>query len=173
MRVLHVVAETPSSFLQHLKDITFIERKPLRYAGQACTRILTSNHSHRFCSERLTSLVRTLELQRVDEYSALQKVAAFATLVATYDTGFLLILEPFETENATVSNPVFHLTCARASCRVHFIFKNRTAASTLRSPSSPSLSASAASSSPPGRSRRSTCIPRCCGSKRRSWRVMP
>lgn len=31
MRVLHVVAETPLSFLQHLKDITFIERKPLKY----------------------------------------------------------------------------------------------------------------------------------------------
>jgi hypothetical protein len=31
MRVLHVVAETPLSFLQHLKDITFIERRPLRH----------------------------------------------------------------------------------------------------------------------------------------------
>jgi hypothetical protein len=28
--VLHVVAETPLSFLQHLKDITYIERRPLR-----------------------------------------------------------------------------------------------------------------------------------------------
>lgn len=25
-------------------------------------------------------------------------------------TGFLLILEPFETDNATVPNPIFHLT---------------------------------------------------------------
>lgn len=32
MRVLHVVAETPLSFLQHLKDITYIERRPLRQA---------------------------------------------------------------------------------------------------------------------------------------------
>lgn len=31
MRVLHVVAETPASFLQHLKDLTFIEKKPLKY----------------------------------------------------------------------------------------------------------------------------------------------
>lgn len=30
MRVLHVVAETPASFLQHLKELTFIEKKPLR-----------------------------------------------------------------------------------------------------------------------------------------------
>jgi hypothetical protein len=30
MRVLHVVAETPASFLQHLKELTFIEKKPLK-----------------------------------------------------------------------------------------------------------------------------------------------
>ncbi|KAL8293136.1 hypothetical protein RQP46_000830 [Phenoliferia psychrophenolica] len=106
MRVLHVVAETPLSFLQHLKDITFIEQRPLK-----------------FCSERLASLVRTLELTRIDEYSALQKVAAFATLVATYDKGFRLILEPFETENATVPNPVFHLVCLDASLAIKGVFE--------------------------------------------------
>lgn len=38
MRVLHVVAETPLSFLQHLKDITYIERRPLRrvFSGTDC-----------------------------------------------------------------------------------------------------------------------------------------
>ena len=30
MKVLHVISETPPSFLQHLKDLTFIEKKPLR-----------------------------------------------------------------------------------------------------------------------------------------------
>jgi DNA excision repair protein ERCC-2 len=70
---------------------------------------LSSQHS-RFCAERLQSLVRTLELNRLDEFSSLQKVASFATLVATYEKGFLLILEPFETDNATVPNPVFHFT---------------------------------------------------------------
>ena len=75
----------------------------------------------------MQSLVRTLELSRLDEHASLQKVASFATLVATYEKGmfnhfiligllckemigFLLILEPFETDNATVPNPVFHLT---------------------------------------------------------------
>ncbi|GAA5904581.1 hypothetical protein JCM6882_004913 [Rhodosporidiobolus microsporus] len=106
MRVLHVVAETPLSFLQHLKDITFIERKPLR-----------------FCADRLSSLVRTLELTRIDEYSALQKVAAFATLVATYHEGFRLLLEPFETDNATVPNPVFHLVCLDASLAIKPVFE--------------------------------------------------
>ncbi|GLB34959.1 putative helical and beta-bridge domain containing protein [Lyophyllum shimeji] len=106
MRVLHVVAETPLSFLQHLKDITYIERRPLR-----------------FCAERLQSLIRTLQISRLDEYSALQKVAAFATLVATYEKGFLLILEPFETENATVPNPVFHFTCLDPSLAIKPVFE--------------------------------------------------
>lgn len=40
MRVLYVIQETPPSFLSHLKELTYIEKKPLR-----------------FCAERLTSLV--------------------------------------------------------------------------------------------------------------------
>ncbi|EGN92441.1 hypothetical protein SERLA73DRAFT_99245 [Serpula lacrymans var. lacrymans S7.3] len=106
MRVLHVVAETPLSFLQHLKDITYIERRPLR-----------------FCAERLQSMIRTLELNRLDEYSSLQKVASFATLVATYEKGFLLILEPFETDNATVPNPIFHFTCLDPSLAIKPVFE--------------------------------------------------
>lgn len=70
MRVLHVVAETPVSFLQHLKDLTFIEKRPLKA-----------------CAERLSSLIKTLEITGLDEYAGLQKVAGFATLVATYDKG--------------------------------------------------------------------------------------
>ncbi|KAF9069624.1 hypothetical protein BDP27DRAFT_1325090 [Rhodocollybia butyracea] len=106
MRVLHVVAETPLSFLQHLKDITYIERRPLR-----------------FCAERLQSLIRTLELSRLDEHAALQKVAGFATLVSTYEKGFLLILEPFETDSATVPNPIFHFTCLDPSLAIKPIFE--------------------------------------------------
>jgi len=30
MKVLHVISETPASFLKHVKDLTFIEKKPLR-----------------------------------------------------------------------------------------------------------------------------------------------
>lgn len=143
MRVLHVVAETPVSFLQHLKDITFIEKRPLKFVllfSFLEARPLTSFsfNFHRACAERLSSLIKTLELTNIDEYSGLQKVAGFATLVATYEkgespssfpslppqwkiegrslidrfdsTGFLLILEPYETDTATVANPVFHFT---------------------------------------------------------------
>lgn len=86
MRVLHVVAETPLSFLQHLKDITYIERRPLRQVFFSF-RLYSLTSAFRFCAERLQSMIRTLELNRLDEYSALQKVASFATLVATYEKG--------------------------------------------------------------------------------------
>ncbi|KAK5171653.1 DNA-dependent ATPase of the nucleotide excision repair factor 4 complex [Oleoguttula sp. CCFEE 6159] len=105
MKVLHVISETSPSFLQHLKELTFIEKKPLR-----------------FCAERLTSLVRTLELSNIEDYQSLQEVASFATLVATYDTGFLLILEPYESESATVPNPVLHLTCLDAAIAIKPVF---------------------------------------------------
>ena len=106
MKVLYVIQETPPSFLAHLKELTFIERKPLR-----------------FCAERLTSLVRTLELTNIEDYQPLQEVATFATLAATYDTGFLLILEPYESETAQVPNPILHFTCLDASIAIKPVFE--------------------------------------------------
>ncbi|RMJ24482.1 dna repair helicase [Aspergillus sp. HF37] len=105
MKVTHTISETPPSFLTHVKDLTYIERKPLR-----------------FSAERLTSLVRTLELMNIEDYQSLQDVATFATLVATYDKGFLLILEPFESEAATVPNPILHFTCLDAAIAIKPVF---------------------------------------------------
>ncbi|EGE04383.1 DNA repair helicase RAD3 [Trichophyton equinum CBS 127.97] len=105
MKVTHTISETPLSFLSHLKDLTFIERKPLR-----------------FCAERLTSLVRTLELVNIEDYQPLQEVATFATLAATYEIGFLLILEPFESDTATVPNPILHFTCLDAAIAIKPVF---------------------------------------------------
>lgn len=105
MKVLHVISETPASFLQHLKELTFIDRKPLR-----------------FCLERLALLVRTLELSDIEDFAALKDIATFATLVSTYDTGFQLILEPFETEGSTVPNPILHFTCLDASIAMKPVF---------------------------------------------------
>ncbi|KAL2144656.1 hypothetical protein VTI28DRAFT_8684 [Corynascus sepedonium] len=106
MKVRQVISETPPSFLAHLKEHTFIEKKPLR-----------------FCAERLTSLVRTLELTNIEDYQPLQEVATFATLVATYEKGFLLILEPFESDTAEVPNPVLHFTCLDAAIAIKPVFE--------------------------------------------------
>ncbi|KAJ3176597.1 DNA-dependent ATPase of the nucleotide excision repair factor 4 complex [Geranomyces variabilis] len=105
LRVMHVVAESSTSFLQHVKEITFIDKKPLR-----------------FCSERLGSLIRTLELTDLAEYRALQTIAAFATVVATYQKGFILILEPYENDMDTIPNPVLHLSCLDATIAIKPVF---------------------------------------------------
>ena len=70
LRVQHVVAETPSNFLHQLQQTVCIERKPLR-----------------FCSERLQSLLSSLEMMDLGNFSPLTLVANFATLVSTYTTG--------------------------------------------------------------------------------------
>ncbi len=106
MKVMHVVAETPVSFLQHVKEVTYIEQKPLR-----------------FSSDRLSSLIRALEINDLEEYRSLQLVASFATLVATYKKGFMLILEPFENDQDAIPNPVLHFTCMDATLAIRPVFE--------------------------------------------------
>ncbi|XP_076463714.1 general transcription and DNA repair factor IIH helicase subunit XPD-like [Babylonia areolata] len=105
LRIQHVVSETPPSFLRDCAQKVCIERKPLR-----------------FCAERLQSLMRTLELTDLKDYSALSLVSGFATLVSTYTKGFMLIMEPFDDRTPTISNPVLHLSCLDASIAVKPIF---------------------------------------------------
>ncbi|KJE90279.1 hypothetical protein CAOG_08527 [Capsaspora owczarzaki ATCC 30864] len=105
LRVQHVVAENPTSFLQDLYQAVQIDRKPLR-----------------FCAERLGSLVRTLELPNMDDFSALVTVANFATLVSTYAKGFSLIIEPFDDRTPTIPNPVLYFSCMDASLAIKPIF---------------------------------------------------
>nr|KAG5712902.1 hypothetical protein BaRGS_007499 [Batillaria attramentaria] len=105
LRIQHVVSETPPSFLRDCSSKVCIERKPLR-----------------FCAERLHSLMRTLELTDIKDYSALSLVANFATLVSTYTKGFMLIMEPFDDRTPTIPNPVLHLSCLDASIAVKPIF---------------------------------------------------
>lgn len=70
LRVQHVVAETPTYFLQHIQQSVCIERKPLR-----------------FCSERLHSLLWSMELLDTANFSGINLVANFATLISTYTKG--------------------------------------------------------------------------------------
>lgn len=105
MKTPHVITESPTAFLQGVRQATTIERKPLR-----------------FCAERLQSLVRTLELSSMDDIGALQRVANLATIVATYQRGFLLILEPFDDQAPSIPNPVLHLCCLDATLAIKPVF---------------------------------------------------
>ena len=49
--------------------------------------------------DRLTSLMNTLEIEKIDSFNSLGVIADFATLLATYYDGFSLIIEPYPEEN--------------------------------------------------------------------------
>ena len=75
LRVQHVVQESPAGFLSDIAKRVCIERKPLRFAA-----------------ERLSSLIRTLEVSHANDFSPLTVISHFATLVSTYTKGFTLII---------------------------------------------------------------------------------
>ncbi|KAM6389888.1 LOW QUALITY PROTEIN: general transcription and DNA repair factor IIH helicase subunit XPD, partial [Rhynochetos jubatus] len=101
------VRESPPAFLRDLRRAVCIERKPLR-----------------FCSERLRSLLRTLEVPDVAAFSPLTLVADFATLVSTYArVRFTIIIEPFDDRTPTIPNPVLHFSCMDASIAIKPIFE--------------------------------------------------
>ncbi|KAI8480390.1 General transcription and DNA repair factor IIH helicase subunit XPD [Branchiostoma belcheri] len=105
LRIQHVVQETPASFLKDLKEKVCLDRKPLR-----------------FCSERLNSLIRTLEIADLTDFSPLILLANFATLVSTYMKGFILIMEPFDDRTPTISNPILNFSCMDASIAIKPVF---------------------------------------------------
>lgn len=106
LRVQHVVQETPAGFLRDIHSKVCIERKPLR-----------------FCAERLSSLLRTLEISDLTDFGPLVLMAHLATLVSTYTKGFTIIVEPFDDKTPTVSNPVFHFSCLDSSIAVRPVFE--------------------------------------------------
>ncbi|XP_069769275.1 general transcription and DNA repair factor IIH helicase subunit XPD isoform X3 [Narcine bancroftii] len=106
LRVQHVVAENPPSFLKDVFDKVCIERKPLR-----------------FCAERLRSLLRTLEIADLTDFSPITLVSNFATLVSTYTKGFTIIMEPFDDRTPTIVNPVLHFSCMDPSIAIKPVFE--------------------------------------------------
>ena len=91
-----------------------IERKPMR-----------------FCFERLRSLLKSLELADITNYSPLILLANFATMVSTYTEGFTLIIEipddgrPISNLTSANSNvsPVLYFACLDASIAIRPIFE--------------------------------------------------
>lgn len=105
LRVQHVVQESPALFLHDIQSKVCIERKPLR-----------------FCAERLSSLLRTMEITDMTDFSPLILITHLATLVSSYTTGFTIIVEPFDDKTPTVLNPVLHFSCLDSSIAMKPIF---------------------------------------------------
>jgi hypothetical protein len=84
-----------------------------------CQQMLRNNmhfDCHRFCHERLASLLRTLEIADLTDFSPLILITHLATLVATYTKGFTIIVEPFDDKTPTVSNPILHFRFVQKRC---------------------------------------------------------
>ena len=106
LRTQHVVQETPTAFLQDIQDKICVERKPLRFVG-----------------ERLRSLIRTLEISDITDFTSLMTICNFYTLVSTYTKGFSLIIEPFDDRAPTIPNPIMHFSCMDASIAIRPVFQ--------------------------------------------------
>ncbi|XP_057566961.1 general transcription and DNA repair factor IIH helicase subunit XPD isoform X2 [Hippopotamus amphibius kiboko] len=106
LRAQHVVQESPPAFLSGLAQRVCIQRKPLR-----------------FCAERLRSLLHTLEIADLADFSPLTLLANFATLVSTYAKGFTIIIEPFDDRTPTIANPILHFSCMDASLAIKPVFE--------------------------------------------------
>lgn len=99
LRSTSVQKDTPLKFLFDLQDSTGLERKPLRFAYS-----------------RLSSLLRTLEISNLEEYSPLMEIANFATLVATYLEGFVVITEPGDADGGMrINQAAVQLCCLDSS----------------------------------------------------------
>ena len=72
-------------------------------------RCLFAAKTLRFCYDRLTSLTKTLEITDTDEFTPLNMVANFATLVGTYETGFAIIVEPYDNRMPSVPDPIIQV----------------------------------------------------------------
>lgn len=75
----------------------------------------------KFAHDRLSSLLNTLEIKNVEEYSSINIVADFATLISTYFKGFTLIIEPYPEDNL-IYDPLLQFYCLDASIATKPIF---------------------------------------------------
>uniref|UniRef100_A0A7S0BFL7 DNA 5'-3' helicase n=1 Tax=Rhodosorus marinus TaxID=101924 RepID=A0A7S0BFL7_9RHOD len=105
MTIQHVFQENPKLFLNQMQNTLMTDAKSLR-----------------FCSERLKSLVTTLEVENLSEMTPLQLVADFATLLGTYgrSDNFAIIFEP--TDHSNIPDPLLQLACLDASLGIKPVF---------------------------------------------------
>lgn len=100
--------EQPIKFLYDLRAELLVDVRPLR-----------------FCSDRLKSLLQTLEIAEVAEFTPLQLVADFATLLGTYShtKSFGIIFEPVDERLPNIPDPVLQLACLDASLAMKPVFE--------------------------------------------------
>ena len=101
---------SPLTLLNKMQQEYYIDQRPLRNAR-----------------ERLTQLLNNMQIDKIDEYSSLNLIADFATMLATFYEGFSMILEPYPEENKglgaqTAFDPILQFYCMDASIATQPVF---------------------------------------------------
>lgn len=78
--------------------------------------------SLKFCHERLRSLLNTLRVSNLDEFTPITKVTDFVTLLGTYAQGFTVITDPYP-EAEGIYDPTLLLSCMDASLAIRPVLK--------------------------------------------------
>ncbi|KAK9840775.1 hypothetical protein WJX81_004020 [Elliptochloris bilobata] len=114
-------------FVEYLKQrmtVQAVEQEsPTTFLAQLTERMQIDGKTLRFCYDRLSSLLKTLEITDMDDFTPLHLVADFATLVGTYAKGFAIIIEPYDERMPSVPDPVIELSCLDASLAVKPVFQ--------------------------------------------------
>jgi len=105
LNIQEVVLESPDFFMNKMNHSIKTTQKALRY-----------------CYSRLNSLLRTLQIINTDDFTPLSIVADFCTILSSYEKGFSIIMEPYDTRTPNLLDPVLHLTCTDASIAVKPVF---------------------------------------------------
>lgn len=105
LKTTHLTTETPVSFCKSIKDLTFIDRKTLK-----------------FSSQRLRMMIRTVFLEEDEDLNSLKRIVDFSTMAGLNNDGFCVIFEPFDTQAPSVFNPVLRLWCLDSSIAMKHVF---------------------------------------------------
>lgn len=115
--------------VQYLRDRKMRSRsskqeQPSRFLYEMLTELQSDVRPLRFCSDRLKSLLQTLEIAEVAEFTPLQLVADFATLLGTYGNtkSFGIVFEPVDERLPNIPDPVLQLACLDASLAMRPVF---------------------------------------------------
>ncbi|ANQ07385.1 Dna excision-repair helicase [Plasmodium coatneyi] len=97
VNIYEITSEGPLSFL---------------YKCERETKLDTS--FFKFCFDRLKSILNALQIVNVEDYSALNIVCNFCTLLGSYFQGFIIICEPYP-EATGIYDPVIQFACLDSS----------------------------------------------------------
>ncbi|OII73955.1 DNA repair related protein [Cryptosporidium ubiquitum] len=105
IRVYSTRIEGPLTFVKHIEASCYIQSGLLK-----------------FCDERLRSLLNTLRIVESDQYSSLELVCTFFTILGSYSKGFIVIVDPYP-EVSGLYDPVIQLSCLDSSIAMRPILK--------------------------------------------------